>query len=269
MEDELRSLRTGAALAAAGALVASVAATAQADTNDFNVTIAGAPANSVLAALPSSADLDVAVSGLPETVGMYALHCKVPDNPRSAPTQCDPASESLAYLPAGTVPGGARTFPLDIHAEFYGLNPAPQGPESAAPELVDCRADTGNPRTTACAVYILGAGREASNPNYLRVFPTQFMPLTKERRDDTLRVRVDGERVRPNSTPDLVEGEAVPFQATLRSGLTPTISSDNCSIQDSTITALADTGTCTVTVMSSGGKNVKPLIRNFTFDLTS
>jgi hypothetical protein len=66
-----------------------------------------------------------------------------------------------------------------------------------------------------------------------------------------------------------MEGEAVPFSATLGSGLTPTVSSDNCSLQDSSITALAGKGTCTVTVMSSGGKNVKPLIREFTFDLTS
>ena len=264
----MRSLRTGAALVAAGALMASTVAAAQANPGGFDVTIADQPANSVLAALPSSVNLDVSVSGLPESVGMYALHCAVPANPRSAPTQCDSAERTLAYLPAGTVPGGARAFPMKINAEFYGVNPNPQdGAET--PELIDCRTDTGNPRTTECAVYILGAGREASNPAYLRVFPTQFTALTKDRRDDTLRVRVDGQRVTPNSTPDLMEGEAVPFSATLGSGLTPTVSSDNCSIQDTSITALADEGTCTVTVSSSGGKNVKPLIRTFTFDLTS
>jgi hypothetical protein len=268
MEERVRSLRTGALIAAAGALVVSTAVTAQANTGDFNVTIANQPANSVLAALPSSVNLDVSVSGLPESVGMYALHCAVPDNPRSAPTECDSAEQTLAYLPAGTVPGGARAFPMKINAEFYGVNPNPQD-GAQTPELIDCRADTGNPRTTACAVYILGAGREASNPAYLRVFPTQFNALTKERRNDTLRVSVDGERVTPKSTPDLMEGEAVPFSATLGSGLTPTVSSDNCSLQDSSITALAGKGTCTVTVMSSGGKNVKPLIREFTFDLTS
>lgn len=262
------SLRTGVMLAAAGALVASTAAVANANTGGFNVTIANQPANSVLAALPSSVSLDVAVSGLPETVGMYALHCKVPDNPRSAPTECDSAEGTLAYLPAGTVRGGAAEFPMKINAEFYGVNPNPQD-GAATPQLVDCRADTGNPRATACAVYILGAGREASNPAYLRVFPTQFTALTKERRNDTLRVNVDGQRVTPNNTPDLTEGEAVSFSATLGSGLTPTVSSDNCSIQDGSITALAGEGTCTVTVMSSGGKNVTPLIRTFTFDLTS
>jgi len=248
--------------------MASTVAAAQANPGGFDVTIADQPANSVLAALPSSVNLDVSVSGLPESVGMYALHCAVPDNPRSAPTQCDSAERTLAYLPAGTVPGGAREFPMKINAEFYGVNPNPQdGAET--PELIDCRTDTGNPRTTECAVYILGAGREASNPAYLRVFPTQFTALTKDRRNDALRVRVDGQRVTSNSTPELMEGEAVPFSATLGSGLTPTVSSDNCSIQDTSITALADEGTCTVTVASSGGKNVKPLIRAFTFDLTS
>ena len=68
-------------------------------------------------------------------------------------------------------------------------------------------------------------------------------------------------------TPDLAEGQAVPFAATLASGLTPTVSSDNCSVKDGSITALAGEGTCTVTVMSSGGNNVKPLIRTFGFDL--
>lgn len=271
MEERVLSLRTGVMLAAAGALVASTAAVAHANTDSpnaggFNVTIANQPANSVLAALPSSVSLDVAVSGLPETVGMYALHCKVPDNQRSAPTQCDSAEGTLAYLPAGTVRGGAAQFPMKINAEFYGVNPNPQD-GAATPELVDCRADTGNPRATACAVYILGAGREASNPAYLRVFPTQFTALTNERRNDTLRVSVDGQRVTPSNTPELTEGQEVSFSATLGSGLTPTVSSDNCSIQDGSITALAGEGTCTVTVMSSGGRNVKPLIRTFTFDL--
>ena len=267
MEERVLSLRTGVLLAATGALAASTAVVAHANTNGLSVNIASQPANSVLAALPSAASLDVAVSGLPETVGLYALHCKVPDNPRSAPTQCNSADGTLAYLPAGTVRGGAAQFPMKINAEFYGVNPNPQD-GAAAPELVDCRADSGNPRTTTCAVYILGAGREASNPAYLRVFPTQFTALTKERRDDTLRVTVGGQRVTPRTTPDLSEGKAVPFSATLGSGLTPTVSSDNCSVKDGSITALAGEGRCTVTVMSSGGRNVKPLMRTFVFDLT-
>lgn len=261
------SLRTGLTVLAAGVMLASTTATAHANTDGFNVTIANQPANSVLAALPSSVSLDVAVSGLPETVGMYALHCKVPDNPRSAPEQCDSAEGTLAYLPAGSVRGGQAQFPMKINAEFYGVNPNPQG-GATVPELVDCRADTGNPRSTSCAVYILGAGREASNPAYLRVFPTQFTPLGKERRDDTLRVSVDGERVTARNTPTLKEGVAVPFSATLGSGLAPTVSSDNCSVTDGKITALADDGNCSVIVTSSGGKNVKPLIRVFTFPLS-
>ena len=163
--------------------------------------------------------------------------------------------------------GGAAQFPMKINAEFYGVNPNPQD-GVVIPELVDCRADTGNPRATTCAVYILGAGREAGNPAYLRVFPTQFTALSKERRDDTLRVTVGGQRVTPRNTPDLTEGEAVPFSATLASGLTPAVSSDNCSVKDGSITALAGEGMCTVTVMSNGGRNVKPLIRTFAFDLT-
>lgn len=69
------------------------------------------------------------------------------------------------------------------------------------------------------------------------------------------------------NTPDLAEGQAIAFAATLASGLTRTVSSDNCSVKDGSITALAGEGTCTVTVMSSGGNNVKPLIRTFGFDL--
>lgn len=267
MEKRVSSLRIGVMLAATGALVASMTVVGHANTGGFNVTIANQPANSVLAALPSRVTLDVAVSGLPESVGMYALHCKVPANPRSAPTECDSAEGTLAYLPAGTVRGGSAQFPMKINAEFYGVNPNPQD-GVATPQLVDCRADTGNPRATACAVYILGAGREAGNPAYLRVFPTQFSALTKERRADTLRVTVDGERVTPRTTPALAESRAVPFSATLGSGLTPTVSSDNCSIKDGSISALAGEGTCAVTVMSSGGKNVKPLIRTFSFNLT-
>jgi hypothetical protein len=268
MEERVLSFRTGVMLAAAGALVATSAVVAQANPGGFNVTIANQPANTTLAALPSRVALDVDVTGLPENVGLYLLHCKVPDNPRSAPTQCDSAEGTLAYLPAGTVRGGAAQFPMTLHAEFYGVNPNPQDAAST-PELVDCRADTGNPRSTTCAVYTLGAGREAANPAYLRVFPTQFTALTKERRNDTLRVSVDGKRVTPTSTPTLREGRAVPFSATLGSKLTPTVSADNCSVTANSITALAGTGTCTVTVMSSGGKNVKPLIRTFAFQLAS
>lgn len=262
------SLRIGLTLLAAGALVGSVATTSQAAPGGFDVTIAEQPANTVLAALPSSVNLDVAVSGLPETVGMYVLHCAVPDNPRSAPTQCDGGTGTLVYLPAGSVRGGSAQFPLKINAEFYGVNPNPQGTPDT-PELVDCRVDTGNPRSTSCAVYILGAGRESSNPAYLRVFPTQFSALTKDRRDDTIKVVVDGKRVTKGSAPVLVEGVDTPFKVSLGSGLTPTVSSTTCSVDDSSITALSNEGTCTVTITSSGGKNVKPLIRQYSFDLTS
>ena len=63
----VRLLRTGGLLAATGALVMSTAVVAQADSHSFNVTIADQSANSVLAALPSSVNLEVSVSGLPET----------------------------------------------------------------------------------------------------------------------------------------------------------------------------------------------------------
>ena len=262
------SLRIGLTLLAAGALVGSATASAHATPGGFDVTIAEQPANSVLAALPPSVNLDVAVSGLPETVGMYALHCAVPENPRSAPTQCDGGTGTLVYLPAGSVRGGSAQFPLKVNAEFYGVNPNPQGAPDA-PELVDCRVDTGNPRSTTCAVYILGAGRESSNPAYLRVFPTQFNALTKDRRNDTIKVMVDGKRVTKRSAPALVEGVATPFKVSLGSGLTPTVSSTTCSVEDSSITALSNRGTCTVTISSSGGKNVKPLMQQYNFDLTS
>ena len=192
----------------------------------------------------------------------------MPDNPRSAPTQCDGGTGTLVYLPAGSVRGGSAQLPLKINAEFHGLNPNPQG-ASDTPEQVDCRVDTGNPRSTTCAVYILGAGRESSNPAYLRVFPTQFNPLTKDRRDYIVKAMVEGNRATMRSAPTLVEGVATPFTVSLGSGLTPTVSSTTCSVNDSSIIALSNEGTCTVTITSSGGKNVKPLIRQYSFDLTS
>ena len=134
--------------------------------------------NSVLAALPPSVNLDVAVSGLPETVGMYALHCAVPENPRSAPTQCDGGTGTLVYLPAGSVRDGSAQVPLKMNAEFYGVNPNPQGAPDT-PELVDCRVDTGNPRSTTCAVYT-GSRPRVKQPGLLAGVPHAVQRVDEE-----------------------------------------------------------------------------------------
>jgi len=255
----LNKKRTGnlvAAIAALGLVCATAVAPAQAE-GAFNATVAGANNMTPLVALETSSVQPVVVTNLPASVGLYALHCAVPMNPRSAPTLCDSSTDSVVYIPATAADRASLTAKIKVNGEFYGTNPNPQTGTSANAS-VDCRTEVA-PGMGACAVYILGAGRESANPNYLRVFPTVFKSVRADRKTDQVKVR-------PKSGSKITEdGRA--FSATTRSGLTPSITGDNCSVRDGKITALADSGTCTITIVTTGGRNFKPLVATRSFKL--
>lgn len=261
------SIRRTAAIAATVIAVATLAAPARAE-GAYNATVAGQPSPTPLVALVSSSVLTVDVVNLPAGVGLYALHCKVPADPRQPPTVCDASNEALAYLPADAAARASVAIPIRVNAEFYGANPNPTGTVSPR-ESVDCRADTGNPRSTTCALYVLGAGRDSANPAYLRVWPTVFSSVKADRLSDEAAVILDGTEVLGKALPKLVKDQPVSFSVVLASGQTASVSSDTCSIAKGKITALASSGTCTVLITSTGGKNFKPLVARQSFRLTA
>lgn len=252
----------GLGMAAAGILSAGPAAAA----DGFNATIAGQRGFSPLVNLVQSSTLTVDVQNLPAGVGLYALHCKVPSDPRQAPTVCDQSQGAAAYLPATGEARATAALPIKVNAEFWGTNPNPASGVVTG-ESVDCRASTGDPRSTTCAVYVLGAGRESANPTYLRVFPTVFVPAKATRANDVATITLDGKVVGRGAKPVLRQDRAVPFSVSLKSGLTANVSADNCSISDGTITALKGQGTCIVRVTSTGGVNYKPIVKTQVFRL--
>ena len=264
----IRSTRVavaGAAVALLGGLVAAPASAADA----YNATVAGQRGFTPLVNLVQSSTLTVDVVNLPAGVGLYALHCKVPADPRSAPTVCDQSTDAAAYLPATDAARGTAALPIKVNAEFWGTNPNPSTGVVTG-ESVDCRADTGNPRATTCAVYVLGAGKESANPAYLRIFPTVFKPITAQRSNDVATITLGTTVVKRGTTPKLVANKAVPFTVSLKSGLTPSVSADNCTIdtEKDTITALKNQGTCVVRITSTGGNVYKPLVKTQVFRLT-
>lgn len=233
----------------------------------YNATVAGFSSPTPLVALATSSVQQVTVVNLPAAVGVYALHCKVPADPRQPPTVCDSSTDSLAYLPADAAARATVTFPLKINGEFFGTNPNPTaGP--AAGESVDCRVATGNPRSTTCAVYILGAGKDSANPAYIRFFPTVFSPVKADRKTDMATVSLDGVIVKKGTSPTLSMAAPAPIAITTASGLVPSVSGDNCSVSKGTITALKVEGTCTLTITTTGGKNYLPLVTTQAFSLT-
>ncbi len=251
--------RITAAAGAAALLGTLVAVPAQA-ADPFNATISGQRNFTPLVNLVSTSTLTVDVVNLPANVGLYALNCEVPANPRSAPTNCDSAEGSLAYIPAVPAERASVAIPIKVNAEFYGTNPNPQTGASTY-NLVDCRKPGATPQATTCAVYVLGAGRESANPNYLRIWPTVFTPLTKERKGDTMTVTVAGKVVKRGATATIKAGAATPMTVKLGSGLPATVSSDNCAIADGSVTPLGNASSCTVIMTSNGGKNIKPFKR--------
>lgn len=265
----LRTTARAAVLATGLALMGGLVAAPAMAADGYDATIAGQRNFTPLVNLASSSTQTVQVVNLPAGVGLYALHCEVPADPRSAPTLCDLSTDAAGYLPASDADRASATMAIKVNGEFYGMNPNPTA-AAASGESVDCRADTGNPRSTTCAVYILGAGKESANPAYIRLFPTSFLPVSAQRANDAARVELDGAVVRRGAKPRLSLGQPEKFMVTLRSGLTPSLSSDNCSIDSAkgTITALKNRGTCTVRITSTGGKNVKPLVKTQVFRLT-
>lgn len=261
-------VRTRSVLGALGALAlgASLGVVPAQANEPFNATIQGYRANTPLVALPSSMTLPIDVVNLPTGVGLYALHCEVPSNPRSAPTNCDSAADALQYLVAGQA-RATVTIPLRVNAEFYGTNPNPVDGAPNTPTLVDCRTPMENPRATKCGIYVLGAGREAANPTYLRFWPTAFSAVSSDRRAQSATVTVDGRAVGPKQTAVLRKDVATPFSVVLSSGLKANVTSNACAVTENSITALAASGSCTVTMTSSGGKNVRPFITTRTFSL--
>lgn len=255
----LNKKRTGnlvAAISALGLACATAVVPAQAE-GAFNATVAGVNNMAPLVALETSSVQAVAVTNLPANVGLYALHCAVPMNPRSAPTLCDSSTDSLVYIPATAADRAGVVAKIKVSGEFHGTNPNPQTGVGAS-QSVDCRVEVA-PGIGACAVYILGAGRESANPTYLRVFPTAFTSVRADRKTDRVKVI-------PKTGATLTQKGRV-FSATTRSGLTPSITGDNCSVRDGKITPLADSGTCTITIVTTGGKNYKPLVETRTFKL--
>lgn len=259
------AIRIAAAAGAAALLGTLITAPAQA-ADPFNATINGQRNFTPLVNLASSSNLTVDAVNLPANVGLYALNCEVPANPRSAPTNCDSAAGSLAYVPPTPAARAAVPLPIKVNAEFFGTNPNPQTGASTY-NLVDCRKPGATPQATTCAVYVLGAGRESANPTYLRIWPTVFTPLAKERKGDTMTVTVAGNVVKRNSTVSIKAGAPTPMTVKLASGLPATVSSTTCAITDTTIAPLGDATTCSVIMTSNGGKNVKPFKRVQVFNI--
>lgn len=234
----------------------------------YNATVAGFSSPTPLVALATSSTQQVTVVNLPANVGIYALHCKVPADPRQPPTVCDSSTDSLAYLPADAAARATVTFPIKINGEFFGTNPNPTAGPSLG-ESVDCRVPTGNPRSTTCAVYILGAGKESANPAYIRFFPTVFSPVKADRKADSVTIVVEDMVLTKGSKVSLSASAPSTFSITTASGLTPSISGDNCSVSKGKITALKDSGLCALRITTTGGRNYLPLVTTQVFSLTS
>lgn len=236
-----------ATFVAAGSLslgAALLAGTAQAAT-DFDATLDGKPNNSVLTQLPPSSELALQVSNLPASTGLYAIHCAVPADPRSAPTRCDSAEGTAIFIVPAPEARPVIDRSIKVTAEFIGSNPnRASGDQGTDP--IDCREQ-------ACGVYTLGSGREFVNPTYLRFFKTEFAAVGP-RQSDEMKIRVRNKPVAENAIPRLRYGKDVRFTMRMVSGLTPTLQSDNCRVdlEEKTIRALTRKGTCTVTVTTTG-----------------
>lgn len=256
----------GAAAVACMAVAGGVLASPALAEGPYNATVAGFPGNTPLVALAPSSIQPVVVTNLPPNVGVYVLQCKTPADPRQPPTLCDSSADSVNVIPSDPAGRATVNTQIRLNAEFYGMNPNPTGP-AVASESVDCRVPTGNPRTTTCTLYILGSGRDSANPAYIRVWPTMYSPVRPDRKTDVATVTVGGKTA--TATTKLVVNVATPLAVTMQSGLTPSLSSDKCSVSGGKITALANTGTCTLLITTTGGKNYKPFVGTQVFQLAA
>ncbi len=261
-------MKIASAILGSAVLIAAVAAGVPAQAADaYNASIAGQRNFGPLSNLSQSSTQTVDIVNLPAGVGLYALNCLVPPDPRSAPTVCDLSEGAATYLPAAGEARTTATLPVKVNAEFYGMNPNPTDGEAGG-QSVDCRASTGNPRSTTCAVYVIGAGRDSANPAYLRVFPTSFLPVKAQRATDVATITLAGTAVRKGAKPALAVDEPTAFTVSLKSGLAPSVSATGCEIKDERITALSDKGSCIVRITSTGGRNYKPLVMTQVLRLT-
>lgn len=259
MKNALRLGRVALIGAASLVIVGSAIGTSASAVGSYNATVAGFGNMTPLTALATSSEQPVVVTNLPANVGVYALHCAVPSNPRSAPTLCDSSAGSAVYIPATPQARDSVSADIKLNGEFYGTNPNPQS-GATTPASVDCRATTA-PGMSTCAVYILGAGRESANPAYMRVFPTVFSPVKADRKNDSVTVT-------PKSG-GTITSTPIAFKVKTASGLTPTITSTECTVSDNDtkIAANAATGTCDVLITTTGGKNYKPLVTTVSYTL--
>lgn len=256
----MRITRIAAIGAAALAVTATALTAAQvAGANDFSVTANGVPNRGTLSDLPPSSTVTMAVANLPANVGLYAFHCLVPPpgaNP--VPTRCDAGQGTLMYIVEAPAPQ-TTTRPLVTNAEFLGKNPNPQTGDTGTTQ-VNCRVDS-------CAIYTLGAGRESANPAYIRTFTTQFAAAAPREKDWAV-ATVRGQIVKGAWQPRVSNSRASDFTVTLRSGLKASLSSNACEVSRAgKIRALKTSGTCTVTITSSGNDRWAPYERELTFRL--
>lgn len=257
----MRIARVAALVAAALAVVATTLTAAQvAAANDFSVTANGVPNRGTLSDLPASSQVSLAVSNLPAGVGLYAFHCLVPPPGASpVPTRCDAGAGTLIYIVA-SAEAQTTVRPLTTNAEFLGKNPNEMSPDKDTTQ-VNCRVD-------ACAIYTLGAGRESANPAYVRFFSTKFAAAAPRNKDWAV-ATVRGQIIKGAWQPRVSNAKASPFTVTLKSGLAASLSSDACEVsREGRIRALGASGTCTVTITSSGNDEWAPFERELVFRLT-
>lgn len=258
----MRIARVAALGAAALAVTATTLTAAQvAGAADFDVTANDVASGSTLADLPASSSVTMAVTGLPANVGLYAFHCLVPPPGASpVPTRCDAGAGTLMYIVAQPT-DQTTSRPLVANAEFVGKNPNPQTGDTGTTD-VDCRVDM-------CAIYTLGAGRDSANPAYTKFFFTNFAEVGPQEADWAV-ATIRGQVIRGAWQPKVSNSKASPFTVKLKSGLTASLSSDACEVsKKGKIRALRTSGTCTVTITSSGDDEWAPFEREISFRLVT
>lgn len=242
----------------AAALVVTSSAAAQA-ADGFSVTAGGQPSMGTIANLPQTSEVPVDVNNLPAGVGLYAFHCLVPTpGGDPTPTRCDESAGSLIYIPAGGTTQSV-SLPITVNAQFQGKNPNPYSGDQGVTD-VNCRVDM-------CAVYTLGAGQASTDRAYVNVFFTTFVEVGPQKAD-RVRASVRGQVIKGDWRPKVFYSKYSDFAVTLRSGETPSMSSDSCDVtRDGKIRALKKSGTCTVTITSPGNAQFAPAEREVEFRL--
>lgn len=255
----MRIARAAALGAAALAVTATtLTATHVAGAADFDVTANGVSNGQTVAGLPPTSNVELAISGLPAGVGLYALHCLVPPPGASpVPTRCDAGARSLVYVMAANTDRDLIEV-IRVNGEFVGSNPNPQTGDTGTTD-VNCREDS-------CAIYTLGAGRDSANPAYGRYFPTTFAKIGP-RIKDRATVTLNGKAVKPGRERVVSYSKSTPFSVTLTSGLKPSLTSKRCEVRGGEIRALTDRGSCTVRITSTGDDEYRPLKATVTFKI--